>query len=209
MKIIEELIRNNKEWAEQTQRENPDFFNKLANEQHPEILWIGCSDSRVSSNVVTMKRPGDIFVHRNVANLVVNTDFNMLSVLQYAVEYLKVKCIIVCGHYNCGGVTAAYHGKQLGLIDNWLSHIRDVYYANRKEVDSYATETERIKRLCEINVKQQAHNVCHTTIVQNAWRNGQELSVCGMIYDVSDGSLKDLKVILNSTESIPKLYIVE
>lgn len=209
MKIIDELIKNNQEWVEKTKSEDKYFFKALAKEQHPEILWIGCSDSRVSSNIVTMKRPGEIFVHRNVANMVINTDFNLLSVLQYAVDYLKVKCIIVCGHYNCGGVIAAYKGKQLGLIDHWLGHIKDVYYANKNEIESYPSEEERINRLCEINVKQQVHNICHTTIVQNAWKNGQELSVCAMIYDVSDGSLKDLKIVLDSTETIPKVYIVE
>lgn len=209
MRVIEELIRNNKEWAEQTKKKEPDFFDKLANQQHPEILWIGCSDSRVSSNLITGKKPGEIFVHRNVANVVENTDFNCLSVLQYAVEYLKVNTIIVCGHYNCGGVTAAYHGKELGLIDNWLRNIRDVYYANQDEIYKLDDEKARIDRLCELNVKHQVHNVCHTTIVQNAWKRGQKLSVCGMIYDVSDGILKDLKVVLDSADAVSNPYLVK
>jgi carbonic anhydrase len=209
MRVIEELIKNNRNWAEQTKKDEPDFFDKLANQQHPEILWIGCSDSRVSSNLITGKKPGEIFVHRNVANVVENTDFNCLSVLQYAVEYLKVNTIIVCGHYNCGGVTAAYHGKELGLIDNWLRNIRDVYYANREEIYQLDDEKDRIDRLCELNVKQQVHNVCHTTIVQNAWKRGQKLSVCGMIYDVKDGILKDLKIVLDSTEAVSNPYLVK
>ncbi|MCH8568975.1 MAG: carbonic anhydrase [Balneolales bacterium] len=209
MRIVDKLIEKNRDWVSKMNESNPNFFDGLKNQQHPEVLWIGCSDSRVSSNVITGMMPGDIFVHRNVANMVVSTDFNLLSVLQYAVDYLQVKCIIVCGHYNCGGVIAAYHSRQLGLIDNWLNPIRDVYFMNKKELSSFEDEGERINRLCELNVKQQVHNVCHTTIVQNAWDRGQELSICGLIYDVANGLLKDLKEVHNSTRNIPSIYVVD
>ncbi len=209
LQIVDKLIANNKKWAEETNRNSPGFFDKLAKQQHPEMLWIGCADSRVPANTIAGVMPGEVFVHRNVANLVVNTDFNCLSVMQYAVEVLKVKYVIVCGHYNCGGVKAALDGKQFGLIDNWLANIRDVYKEHKEEIYKLDSYDERFDRLCELNVRQQVYNVCHTTIVQNAWARGQELTVCGVIYDVADGLLKDLDVVVNSKELLNEVYLVD
>ncbi len=172
--------------------QHPGFFGKLAGQQAPEYLWIGCSDSRVPANEIVGLLPGELFVHRNVANLVVHSDLNCLSVVQYAVDVLKVKHIIVCGHYRCGGIMAALENNTMGLIDNWLRHVQDVYHHHRVELDGAETDALRRARLCELNVLEQVINVGRTTVVQNAWRNGQELSVHGWIYDVKDGLLHGL-----------------
>ncbi len=173
MSDLQELIDNNDRWAESINEEDPQFFAKLANQQVPEYLWIGCSDARVPANEIVGLLPGDLFVHRNVANVVLHTDLNCLSVIQYAVDVLKVKHILVTGHYGCGGVRASMQDRQLGLIDGWLRAIRDVYYEHRVELSKLATEEEQVDRLCELNVIQQVANVGHTSIVQNAWHRGQ------------------------------------
>ena len=188
----EELIANNRRWAGESIREDPEFFKRLAALQAPKYLWIGCSDSRVPANQITGVPPGEVFVHRNVANLVVHTDLNCLSVLQYAVDVLSVEHVIVCGHYGCGGIAAACRGAPLGLIDNWLRHIQDVAERRDAMLSREPDPTLRADRLCELNVLEQAHNVCRTTIVQDAWRRGQKLSVHAWIYRLTDGLLQDL-----------------
>jgi carbonic anhydrase len=187
MSEIDLLIRKNREWAARMVAGDADFFGRLARQQAPEYLWIGCADSRVPANEIAGMMPGELFVHRNVANLVVHSDLNCLSVMQYAVDVLKVKHIIVTGHYNCGGINAALKGQSLGLIDNWLRHVQDVYHLHREEVDGLDTESRRSARLCELNVLEQVVNVCRTTVVQAAWKTGQEIAVHGLIYDVKDG----------------------
>lgn len=191
MSDITQLLQNNKEWSEELKSSDPEFFNKLSKRQKPEYLWIGCSDSRVPANQIVGLIPGDIFVHRNVANLVVHTDFNCLSVLQYAVDVLKVKHVIVCGHYGCGGVEAALEDQQLGLIDNWLGHIKDIAYNHREELSSL-TEHDKSARLCELNVLEQAANVKRSSIVKDALIRGQSLQVHSWIYSLRNGRLKDL-----------------
>jgi len=175
-------------------RRNPRFFKSLARQQSPRFLWIGCSDSRVPANEIVGLLPGELFVHRNVANLVIHTDMNCLSVLQYAVDVLKVEHVIVCGHYGCGGVAAAVGDRRHGLIDNWLRHIRDIYQRRKEELASEPDQAARLRRLCEINVEEQVANASHTTIVQDAWHRGQKLRIHGWIYDIQDGLLKDLGV---------------
>ena len=194
MSELEHLLECNKRWAKEVQNEKPRFFSDLSQQQAPEYLWIGCSDSRVPANQITGLPPGEVFVHRNIANVVVHSDLNCLSVVQYAVEVLKVKHIIVCGHYGCGGVKAAMEKKEHGLIDNWLRHIRDVYRFHRSDIDSCASEEDRLDSLCEKNVIEQALNVCSSTVVQSAWAKGAELSVHGWIYAVKDGLIRDLEV---------------
>ena len=206
MKLLKQLFTQNRLWAEQIKAEDPKFFEKLASQQAPEYLWIGCSDSRVPANELLGLLPGDVFVHRNVANLVVHTDFNCLSVIQYAVEVLKVKHIIVCGHYHCGGVIAAMENKEYGLIDNWLRNIKDIHYKYQAQMEEIEDEHERQDYLCELNVLEQVANVCYTSIVQNAWRRGQPLAVHGWIYDVKDGLLRDLDITVNALEQIPEVY---
>lgn len=191
---LNELIDNNRKWAESITKTDPTFFKKLSLQQSPSYLWIGCADSRVPANEIVGLLPGELFVHRNVANVVVHTDLNCLSVLQYAVEVLKVKHVIVCGHYGCGGVAAALNNSKLGLIDNWLRHIQDVMVQYDGELKKIADQKARLERLCELNVIEQVANVCETTIVQNAWDNGQELEVHGWIYGLNNGLVKDLKV---------------
>ncbi|MBV1931430.1 MAG: carbonate dehydratase [Porticoccaceae bacterium] len=198
MNELENLLDSNKRWAKRVSGDNPEFFSKLSMQQSPDYLWIGCSDSRVPANQIIDLPPGEVFVHRNIANVVVHTDLNCLSVVQYAVEVLKVKHIIVCGHYGCGGVQAAMENKEHGLIDNWLRHIRDVYRYYRSEIDGCANEDDKLDRLCEKNVVEQVLNVCSSTVVQNAWRSGQALSVHGWIYSVQDGLLCDLDVVMSS-----------
>jgi len=188
----EGLVENNRRWAEETVREDPEFFRRLAAQQAPKFLWIGCSDSRVPANQITGLPPGEVFVHRNVANLVLHTDLNCLSVLQYAVDVLRVEHAIVCGHYGCGGIAAACRGAPLGLIDNWLRHIQDVAERRETLLSRERDEALRADRLCELNVLEQAHNVCRTTIVRDAWDRGQALSVHAWIYSLSDGLLQDL-----------------
>lgn len=206
MRVLKNLFDNNRKWAEGIKESDPEFFSKLSRQQAPEYLWIGCSDSRVPANQIVGLVPGEIFVHRNIANLVVHTDLNALSVIQFAVDVLKVKHIIVCGHYGCGGVKAALEEKDHGLIDNWLRHIKDIYRTYKSSIDKIKDEDEKHNLLCELNVKEQVSNVCSTTIVRNAWRNGQEISVHGWIYDIHDGILRDLDVCITS-ESEAEEYL--
>jgi len=194
MADLQELLEKNRQWAEEIKASDPQFFNSLAQQQTPRYLWIGCSDSRVPATQLVGLKPGDMFVHRNVANVVVHTDFNCLSVLQFAVDVLNVSHVIVCGHYGCGGVKAAMDNLQLGLIDNWLRHVQDVMHNHNEELAAIVDEGRRLDRLCELNVSDQVLNVSKTTIVQNAWNRGQELAVHGWIYGISDGLLRDLNI---------------
>lgn len=196
MKLLKPLFDNNRNWAARISKEDPTFFEKLAKQQNPEYLWIGCSDSRVPSNQIIDLLPGEVFVHRNIANMVIHTDLNCLSVLQYAVEVLKVKHIMVVGHYGCGGVKAAMGTKRLGLIDNWLGHLRDIYRLHSEEL-SALDDNARFNRLCELNVIEQVANVTSTTIVQEAWERGQNVSVHGWIYGIDNGLLTDLDVTID------------
>jgi carbonic anhydrase len=200
------LFKNNKEWVSNQLKKDPEYFSKLANGQKPEYLWIGCSDSRVPANEITGTNPGEMFVHRNIANMVVHSDMNMLSVLSYAVDVLKVKHIIVCGHYGCGGVVAAMGNQQYGLIDNWLRHIKDVYRYHHKELDMIKDTKARENRLVQLNVVEQVHDLGKTSIVQNAWERGQSLHIHGWVYDISDGIIDDLKVTFTSTKDLHSVY---
>ena len=206
MRILNHLFDKNKKWAKKVKDLDPAFFQNLSKQQNPEYLWIGCSDSRVPANEIVDMLPGEIFVHRNVANLVIHTDLNCLSVIQYAVEVLKVKHIIVCGHYGCSGVHAAMENKEHGLIDNWLQNIKDIYRFHQAKIDALHDENEKVNLLCELNVIKQVANVCHTTIVQNAWRSGQELTVHGWIYGIEDGILKDLDVCITNPDEISQTH---
>jgi len=208
MDTLDNLFENNRRWAEEIKGEDPQFFEKLSAQQKPEFLWIGCSDSRVPSNQIIGLMPGEVFVHRNVANIVIHTDLNCQSVLQFAVDVLKIKHIMVVGHYGCGGVRAALEDRQHGLIDNWLRTLRDVYHAERAQFENLAGEEERVNLLCELNVKAQVANVCHTNIVQNAWARGQSLAVHGWIYGVRDGLLQDLDVTVDGLDQIAEEYRV-
>ncbi|MBL4815696.1 MAG: carbonate dehydratase [Shewanella sp.] len=203
MKILKPLFDNNRRWAERIVKEKPDFFEQLAKQQNPEYLWIGCSDSRVPSNQIIDLMPGEVFVHRNIANMVIHTDLNCLSVLQYAVEVLKVKHIMVVGHYGCGGVKASMGNKRLGLIDNWLGHIRDIHRLHSDELNKL-DEQERFDRLCELNVIEQVGNVCSTNIVQDAWERGDNVSIHGWIYSVENGLLSDLDVTVDNEHFKPE-----
>jgi len=205
MQSLNHLLENNRAWAESMRDVDPHFFEKLTAQQKPEILWIGCADSRVPANQITGLLPGEVFVHRNIANLVVHTDLNCLSVLQYAVDVLKVRHVIVCGHYGCGGVAAALQHAEYGLLDNWLRHLKDSYQLNRAELDPLEPQA-RYDRFCEINVIEQVNHVCQTTIVQDAWRRGQEIALHGWIYAVSDGLLRDLNITVTSPDSLPELF---
>ena len=202
MKTLSHLFKKNTEWAEEIEKEHPGFFTQLVKQQNPEYLWIGCADSRVPANEIVGLMPGELFVHRNVANLVNHTDLNLLSVLQYAVDVLHVKHVMVVGHYGCGGVRAAMEDKPLGLIDNWLRQVRELYLRNRTEVDALPTMNERVNRLCELNVQRQVMNVMHTTVVQEAWRRGQPLSIHGWVYALGDGLLRDMKLTISSTQEL-------
>ena len=206
MAELTKLFKNNKTWAEGQIARDPEYFSRLAAQQTPKYLWIGCSDSRVPANQILGLQPGEVFVHRNVANLVVHTDISCLSVMQFAVEVLKIEQIIVCGHYSCGGVHAACGSKQFGLIDNWLRNIKDIYNRHREELDSINDMAVRGDRLCELNVIEQVKNVCHTTIVQNAWAAGQNVSVHGLIYSIRDGLLRDLAVRISNPEQLESIY---
>jgi len=194
MRFLPHLFANNKAWADDLTARDPDFFRRLSRQQSPEYLWIGCSDSRVPANVITGLAPGELFVHRNVANVVVHTDLNCLSVMQFAVDVLKVRHIIVCGHYGCSGVGAALHRHRLGLVDNWLRHVQDVCVKHEQALAAIADEEAKAERLCELNVIEQVKNVCQTTIVRDAWQRGQPLSLHGWIYGLEDGLLRDLDV---------------
>jgi len=209
MASLANLFDANRTWAARMCREDDQFFAKLATQQSPKYMWIGCSDSRVPANQIVGLLPGEIFVHRNVANVVVHTDFNCLSVLQYAVEVLKVEHIIVCGHYGCGGVRAAMQGGELGLIDNWLRHIKDVYHSHRDEIEHEPDPDKKLDRLCEINVVEQVDNVCQTTIVQGAWRRGQNLTVHGWVYGIADGLLRDLQIRSTGVADVSEIFRIE
>jgi len=197
--LLKHLFANNRDWAAKMTRQDPEFFSRLSSQQAPQYLWIGCADSRVPANEIVGLAPGELFVHRNVANIVVHADLNCLSVLQFAVEVLKVEHIIVCGHYGCGGVRAALRDDRLGLVDNWLRHVQDVRWKHQAELDSLPTEEQRHARLCEMNVVEQVVNVSQTTVVRDAWTRGQSLAVHGWIYDLHDGLLRDLAVSVTTT----------
>jgi len=205
-KSYQRLIDGNKAFVKEMLLKDQNYFKKLTLGQSPEYLWIGCSDSRVPANEITGTASGEIFVHRNIANMVVHSDMNMLSVLSYAVEVLKVKHVIVCGHYGCGGVIAAMGNKQYGLIDNWLRHIKDVYRYHHKELDAISDETERARRFVELNVIEQVHDLGKTSIVQNAWANEQQLHLHGWVYDINDGVIKDLGVTFTCTKDLHSVY---
>jgi carbonic anhydrase len=194
MALLENLLANNRAWAAEMVRQDPEFFGRLTQQQAPEYLWIGCSDSRVPANQIVGLVPGEMFVHRNIANVVVHADLNCLSVIQFAVDVLRVQHIIVCGHYRCGGVLAALRDESHGLVDNWLRHVQDVRRKHQAQLDALASEGERHDRLSELNVLEQVANVSQTTIVRDAWRRGQPLAVHGWIYDVADGIVRDLGI---------------
>ena len=202
----QDLLAKNKAWAEEIKARDPEFFNILAQQQNPRYLWIGCSDSRVPATQLVGLHAGDMFVHRNVANVVVHTDFNCLSVLQFAVDVLNVNHVIVCGHYGCGGVKAALENLQLGLIDNWLRHVQDVMHNHEAILRAIADDAKRLDKLCELNVIEQVMNVSRTTIVQNAWARGQELAVHGWIYGIGDGLLRDLDIRVTNQNELGQAY---
>ncbi len=206
MRFIEQLLLQNQAWVEQKSLEDPDFFNRLSEVQTPKFLWIGCSDSRVPANEITGTHPGEIFVHRNIANMVVHTDMSMLSVLDYAVNVLEVRHVIVCGHYGCGGIRAAMGHKQFGLIDNWIRHIKDVYRIHEEELRTYPEGIERENRFTEINVIEQVFDLVETSIIQNSWARRQLPFVHGWIYDIHNGLIKDLKVTMNDNSQLPDVY---
>ncbi len=202
---LTDLFDNNRDWAEKIKSQDPEFFSKLSGQQNPEFLWIGCSDSRVPANELLGLLPGELFVHRNVANVVSHTDFNCHAVIQYAVEVLKVRHIIICGHYGCGGVKAAIEGRCDGLIDSWLSHIRDVYSKHRGRFHPQLDREQQVNMLCELNVREQLLNVCQSSSVQQAWRTGQSLHVHGWIYSIMDGILNDLGLSVSCFETLAEV----
>lgn len=203
---LRHLLRNNKEWAEKVRLEDPDFFKRLSKMQAPKYLWIGCSDSRVPANQITGMQPGEVFVHRNIANVVVHTDLNCLSTIQFAVDLLKVEHIIVCGHYGCSGVHAALSNTRVGLADNWLRHIADVANKHAVFIQSHELDSMRHARLCEVNVIEQAVNVCQTTVVEDAWSRGQSLTVHGWVYSLLDGRITDLGMSIRNKEQLAQDY---
>jgi carbonic anhydrase len=208
-KSYNRLLDNNKAWAILKKNSDPDFFDEQALGQNPDYLWIGCSDSRVPANEITGTHPGEIFVHRNIANMVVHTDMNLLSVVSYAVDILKVKHIIVCGHYGCGGVLAAMGNKQYGLIDNWLRHIKDVYRYHADELDAIKDEEQRARRFVELNIIEQVHDLGRTSIVQNAWKMNQPLHIHGWVYEMKEGLIRDLNVTFTGPKDLHAVYILE
>ena len=205
MKTLKHLFDRNIAWAKGIKEKDPEFFSQLSRQQAPKYLWIGCADRRVPANQIVDLPAGEVFVHRNIANVVVHTDLNCLSVIQYAVEVLKVKHIIVCGHYGCGGITAALENHEHGLIDNWLRHVKDVIRLNAGKLDGLE-HYQKLHRLCELNIIEQVNNVCNTTIVQNAWREGHELSVHGWIYNLENGILKELNPCVSCNEDLSANY---
>jgi carbonic anhydrase len=207
MSSLAELFSNNQAWAKELRARDPKFFEDLAVQQRPEYLWIGCADSRVPAEKLVGLAPGQVFVHRNVANVIVHTDFNSLSVMQFAVDVLQVKHIIVCGHYGCGGVHATLRGDRVGLTDNWLRHVDDVLQKHASLLDRWKDETIKLNHLCELNVIEQVANVCKTTVVRDAWERGQDLSVHGWIYGMRDGLLRDLRTSAQSNESARTAYL--
>lgn len=204
--FYKQLLENNKKWVESKIDNDPEYFARLAEGQSPPLLWIGCSDSRVPANEIVGAQPGEVFVHRNIANMVVHSDMNMLSVLDYAVNVLKVKHVIVCGHYGCGGVKAAMGNASIGLIDNWIRHIKDVYRHHKTYLDSIVNEDERFNTFVEINVKEQVYDLAKTSIVQGAWKNGQSLHLHGWVYGVGSGIVKDLGVNVSDNNDLDKVY---
>lgn len=209
MEIIRKLISGNQEWVNQKLETDSKYFEKMAEGQQPEVLWIGCSDSRVPANEVTQTEPGEIFVHRNIANMVIHSDMNMLSVLDYAVNALKVKHVIVCGHYMCGGVRAAMSGKQNGLVDNWIRHIKDVYRLYENELEAIKDEQQRFDRFVELNVYEQVFDLSKTSIIQNAWESRQAPWIHGWVFNVRTGKIKDLNISFHSETKLPPLYKIE
>ncbi len=209
MTDIAPLFESNRNWAMSKLQADPGFFDRLVHQQNPAYLWIGCADSRVPANEIVGLDPGELFVHRNVANLVHPADMNCLAVLQYAIEFLQVKHVIVTGHYGCGGVRAAMRPQQLGLIDHWLRPIRDVFDRNRDELAEIVDEYKRLNTLCEMNVREQVFNLARTAIVQNAWHRGQDLSLHGWVYGISNGLVRDLKVTITGPEQLAEIYRLE
>ena len=206
MRTLDELFRSNKAWADQIHRQDPEFFSKLSRQQSPAYLWIGCADSRVPANQIVGLMPGDIFVHRNIANMVVHTDLNCLSVMQFAVDILKVKHVLVVGHYGCSGVQAALRRSRVGLADNWLRHVQDVHEKHEHTLATCASEAAACDRLCELNVIEQVANVCQTTIARDAWERGQELHIHGWIYGIKDGLLRDLGTTVSDFREARQVY---
>lgn len=204
--FYKKILDNNKKWVQDKLAISPNYFKNLADGQEPPLLWIGCSDSRVPANEIIGAEPGEVFVHRNIANMVLHTDMNMLSVLDYAVNALKVKHVIVCGHYGCGGVKAAMGNSSIGIIDNWIRHIKDVYRFHHEELDAITDEKERFNKFVEINVKEQVMDLAKTSIVQNAWKNGQELSLHGWVYGLNDGYVTDLDVNFSCDKDLDDVY---
>jgi carbonic anhydrase len=206
MHSLSQLFENNRAWSERIRRADPDFFPKLSRQQRPQYLWIGCADSRVPANEIVDLAPGELFVHRNIANVVVHSDLNCLSVVQFAIDVLQVRHIIVCGHYACSGVSAALENRRVGLADNWLRHVQDVHAKHAENVGSVVGVPERIDRLCELNVIEQVANLCQTTIVQDAWGRGQPLAVHGLVYGLKDGLLRDLETTVTKPDQVPHVY---
>lgn len=204
--FYKKIIENNKKWVEEKLEINPNYFAKLAEGQQPPLLWIGCSDSRVPANEIIGAEPGEVFVHRNIANMVVHSDMNMLSVLDYAVNALKVQHVIVCGHYGCGGVKAAMGNSSIGLIDNWVRHIKDVYRFHQNELDAIIDENERFNKFVELNVKEQVFDLAKTSIVQSAWKSGQKLHLHGWVYGLNSGYVTDLGVNITSNKDLDEVY---
>lgn len=204
--FYKKILENNKKWVENSLLKDPNFFKDLAKGQTPPLLWIGCSDSRVPANEIIGAKPGEVFVHRNIANMVVHSDMNMLSVLDYAVNVLKVKHVIVCGHYGCGGVKAAMGNDSVGIIDNWLRHIKDEYRLHDKYLNSIEDVTERFNTFVEVNTKEQVYNLAKTSIVQGAWKNGRDLTIHGWVYGLNSGFVTDLKVNIGSNEELDDVY---
>lgn len=205
-KYYNNLLKNNREWVEKNLNNDPDFFNRLADGQKPPVLWIGCADSRVPANEIIGAPPGEVFVHRNIANMVVHSDMSMLSVLDYAVNVLEVKHVIVCGHYGCGGVRAALTNQHLGIIDNWIRHIKDVYRFHQDELDAIQDETKRFNRFVELNVREQVLDLAKTSIVQGAWAKGNQLHIHGWVYDVKDGLIQDMFVSIKDNTGLDDVY---
>jgi carbonic anhydrase len=204
--FYKKIIDNNKKWVENSLALDPNYFQDLAKQQSPPLLWIGCSDSRVPANEIVGAKPGDVFVHRNIANMVIHSDMNMLSVLDYAVNVLKVKHVIVCGHYGCGGVLAAMNNQSIGIIDNWIRHIKDIYRLHQAYLDSIADETDRFNAFVEVNVKEQVFDLAKTSIVQSAWKNGQDLTLHGWAYGLNSGFVTDLDVNISSDVDLDEVY---
>jgi carbonic anhydrase len=208
-KYYNNLIENNKKWVADKIDQDPNYFKKLASGQKPPLLWIGCSDSRVPANEIIGAQPGEVFVHRNIANMVIHSDMNLLSVLDYAVNVLEVQHIIVCGHYGCGGVKTAMKNMHIGIIDNWIRHIKDVYRLNQVELNDIADEDERFDRFVELNIKEQVNDLAKTSIVQGAWKNDKKLQIHGWVYGLEDGLIKDLNITMSDNSQLPSVYKLE